>query len=187
MEVMDPNHFQRSSQSFPLDLRFGAAQVISGEDTNKFECEVISCTRDTIVVVPRNNAFAKAGDIYGHLAVLGDDRNIGLIDAGIPHYGHGGVIGDSIIQTGEAIRVWNTDVGQATDSREGMTVFSTYSNVSVFLGQNRMRGISHHLYSKHQLANKHPPIFLIPALYGQYEGRLNEGDWFVLSLSIQET
>ncbi|MHA2119106.1 MAG: hypothetical protein ACW98J_09310, partial [Candidatus Thorarchaeota archaeon] len=102
------------------------------------------------------------------------------------HYEHGGVIGDSIIQTGEAIRVWKTHVGQATDSREGMTVFSTYSNVSVFLGQNRMRGISHHLYSKHQLANKHPPIFLIPPSYGQYEGKLIEGDLFVLSTSIQE-
>ena len=186
IEVMDPNHFQRSSQSFPLNPGFGAAQVISGNDTHKFECEVISCARDVIVAVAKNNAFVKVGGCYGHPAMLGDDRNIGLIDAGIPHYEHGGVIGIGNVQTGAKIRVWNTDVGQATDSSEGMTVFSTYLNLSVFLGQNRMRGISHHVYSKHQLANKHPPIFLIPPSYGQYEGKLNEGDRFVLSTSIQE-
>ena len=186
IEVMDPNHFQRSSQSFPLNPGFGAAQVISGNDTHKFECEVISCARDVIVAVAKKNAFVKVGDCYGHPAVLGDDRNIGLIDAGIPHYEHGGVIGIGNVQTGAKIRVWNTYVGQATDSSEGMTVFSTYLNLSVYLGQNRMRGISHHVYSKHQLANKHPPIFLIPPSYGQYEGKLNEGDRFVLSTSIQE-
>ncbi|MHA2386472.1 MAG: hypothetical protein ACXAEE_09720 [Candidatus Thorarchaeota archaeon] len=186
IEVMDPNHFQRSSQSFPLNPSLGAAQVISGNETHEFECEVISCTRDGIVAVAKNNAIAQAGDCFGHLAVMGDDHSIGIIDAGIPHYKHGGVIGHSIIQTGGRIRVWNTDVGQATDSREGMTVFSARLNLSVFLGQNRMRGISHHIYSRHQLANKRPPIFLIPPSYGQYEGKLNEGDWLVLSTSIQE-
>ncbi|MHA2208455.1 MAG: hypothetical protein ACXABV_04745 [Candidatus Thorarchaeota archaeon] len=116
IEVMDPTHFHRSSQSFPLEPRFEAVQVISGDDTHKFECEVISCTDDVIIVVAKTNVFAKAGDCYGHLAVLGNNRNIGFIDAGIPHYEQGGVIGNSIVQTGASIGVWNTDVGQVLPS-----------------------------------------------------------------------
>ncbi|MFX1262949.1 MAG: hypothetical protein ACFFAZ_12745 [Promethearchaeota archaeon] len=185
LDVMDSKHFLRSSQSFPLNLELKPAQVISGDDTNQFECEVISCTKSVIVVVAKRQAFVKAGDWYGHLAILGDNGNIGLIDAGIPHYEQGGIVGSSLVQTGATIRVWNTEVGRVTDSREGMAVFSTDLSFRVFLGQYRMRGISHHLYSKHQLANNSPPIILIPLSYGQYEGKLSEGDRFVLSTSLQ--
>ncbi len=69
--------------------------------------------------------------------------NIGILDAGLPHYGFGGVLlgRDAKIRIGDEVFFWGTTVGQIVAVSEGIASFRTYPLVIRSNGK-RMRGLS---------------------------------------------
>ncbi|MFW9968448.1 MAG: hypothetical protein ACFFEA_14965, partial [Candidatus Thorarchaeota archaeon] len=61
IEAMNPKHFARPSQSFPIISNVGGIQVHKGTSSSKFECEVVRSTKDIVVCASREYSYAKSG------------------------------------------------------------------------------------------------------------------------------
>jgi hypothetical protein len=182
IEAMRPKDFIRPSQSFPIVVETGKVSTISGDSTNQYECEVMRCTQDIVVCRSREIPSASMNDYHGHLAAIGYSSSI--LDAGVPHYDQGGLLGDTIPEIGSPILAFGVSVGLVSAISEPFVQFTTEKNVIASLDGENLGGLSTHLYSKRLLIDGHPPIFLIPEERNQYEGRLSEGDCIILSISI---
>ncbi|MDF1541317.1 MAG: hypothetical protein P1Q69_20635, partial [Candidatus Thorarchaeota archaeon] len=106
-----------------------------------------------------------------------ESGEIGVLDAGFPHYTHGGVFG-SVSRTG-FIGIGDEKIGRfQSDSR----LFSQNRNFHVFVDDVQVRGISNYLYTQDQLIGDQPPLKIIPLDYGGLIDLYHEGDTFNLYL-----
>ncbi|MFW9913213.1 MAG: hypothetical protein ACFFEU_12110 [Candidatus Thorarchaeota archaeon] len=180
IEAMRSKDFIRPSQSFPIIVETGRVSAISGDSTNQYECEVMKCTQDIVVCSSREIASVSMNDYHGHLAII--DGSSSILDAGVPHYNQGGLLGDAIPEIGSPIQAFGSTVGRVSVISESFVQFTMEKNVSVSLDGENLGGLSTHLYSNRQLIDGRPPILLVPEKRNQYEGKLSEGDRIVLGI-----
>ena len=179
VEVMHPIHITRPSQSFPIRIEETKVNAHNGTPSSQFECEVVSCTKDIIVCTSRELSFAENGEFYGHLAST--ERAFGFLDAGVPHYKNGGIIGGCASVAGSQVQAWNGIVGCVSSFANSICQFEMEEEINISLDGVKIRGISTHLYSKKQIIHGQLPIFLIPEQYGQFEGVYAVGDRAILT------
>ena len=108
VEVLKKHDFHRSTQSVPLTVNAERLVAIIKESSSELECLVHSVTPDQVVVSSPHSPFGKSGDLYGHLAMTQNGPPIGLLDAGLPHYAHGGIIADSDVYESNIVHGWQT-------------------------------------------------------------------------------
>ncbi|MFX0053369.1 MAG: hypothetical protein ACFFAX_06475 [Promethearchaeota archaeon] len=182
IEAMHPRDFIRPSQSFPIIAETGKISTDLGDSTNQFECEVMKYTPDILVCGSREIPSASMNDYHGHLAIIGDSSSI--LDAGVPHYNQGGLLGNTSPEIDSAVQAFGVPIGNVSSVSESFVQFTMGKNIIVSLEGENLGGISTHLYSNSQMINGRPPVLLIPKERNQYEGRLSEGDIVVLSLNV---
>ncbi|MFW9802958.1 MAG: hypothetical protein ACFFFC_09915 [Candidatus Thorarchaeota archaeon] len=181
VEAMHPKDFIRPSQSFPIIVKTRTINTILGNSANQFECEVMNCTQDIVECWSHEISSASMEEYHGHLAKIGSSSSI--LDAGVPHYKKGGLLGNPIADIGYPIQAFGVSIGRVSSISESFVQFIMEKNVIATLDGENLGGLSTHLYSNRQLINGRPPIFLIPEERNQFEGRLSEGDCIVLSIN----
>jgi hypothetical protein len=70
-------------------------------------------------------------------------KHVGILDAGLPHYGFGGAIlgQTSEVKVGDEVVFWGMGVGKVVSVSEGFAVFRTYP-LKIEVNGNRIRGLS---------------------------------------------
>ncbi|NHJ14314.1 MAG: hypothetical protein EAX95_11595 [Candidatus Thorarchaeota archaeon] len=180
IEAMNPAHFVRPSQSYPISVEKRKLRLKMPEISNQIVCEILKCTRDLVICGSRELPFVSCENHYGHLAMTGE--SFGIMDAGVPHYNQGGILIDTFTEAGSQVKAFGTSMGHLLYSTDTLAQFVTEKGIVVILEGERISGLSTHLYSKSQLISGHPPLFLIPKTQGQFEDRFSKGDQVVLSV-----
>ncbi len=182
VEVLPETGFLRSSISNPITVDFPKASSVERESLKDIECEVVESSPDVLTGVSRMVSYATAGDLQGHLASLGSTSNAGILDAGVPHYQHGGIVAGPWAEEDTNVEAWNGSIGYVTSSGDCFVQFKTTEDFSPRVDGELIRGVSNHVYPKAQMVGGSPPIYLIPHKMGQFDGTYDEGDVFVLTL-----
>ncbi len=176
-EIMELRNFYRSTQSIPLEYSDELRkEVIVNGTLSPFETEwVIHHVSEDFVLVHSNNLFTGClGGYQGHVGRTSDGE-IGLLDAGIPHYSYGGMHGPGSF-SGSAVFMGRVEIGTSVTS-QGSTFFFRQNHRAHFsLDHIPVRGLSTYLYSKKQLVRGKPLLKVIPAEYASSNTQFVEGD-----------
>jgi len=183
VDVLEKQHFQRSTQSFPLDVVGNVVSSRNSLTTESLTCQVVRVAEDYVIGVSKDTSIASDGRLFGHSAHTMKNNLLGIIDAGLPHYKLGGIYANNTLDIGERITGWKTNIGKITLQNTGISLFSMNNQLGVFLDETPVKGISCFLYSKCQLIKGQIPIHIIPQQYGSLPRKLQEGDSFTLTFS----
>jgi hypothetical protein len=181
VEIMHEESFKRSSMSYEFE-RTIATCILNARQMKsfptEFELELSEVTKDFVSGYSKGFGWASYGNLKGLPASDSEGSVIGILDGGIPHYKHGGIIGGRNLEIGEDVFLTNTLVGTATHSNK----FRRGPVVSAFIDGQRLRGISCFIYPTSYSRFGRQPLILVPQRYDQFTGSMKEGDTAVLQL-----
>ncbi len=181
-EIMELKDFYRSTQSIPLEysneLR---GEVMVNGTLSPFETEwVIHHVSEDYVLVYSNNLFTGSlGGYQGHVGRTSDGE-VGLLDAGIPHYSYGGMHGPGFLSA-SSVFMGDVEIGTSVASPGSGFFFRQNRLAHLLLDHIPVRGVSTYLYSKKQLVRGKPLLKIIPAEYASSNAQFVEGDVVTLS------
>ena len=182
VEVMPLDSFSRSTRSFPLELQYHFEPTATKHLKQETEFIVGSVTKDCIIGFPRDLSHTVMDQFCGLSAIGDGSKNVGIIDGGLSHYKHGGVIGQENGIEDSIIRLQGHPVGQIQRSLKGASFFLRGYSVSSFLDGKPIRGLSCFLYPKQYTKNGISPLVLVPRKYNEFSGEISEGDVCILKL-----
>ncbi|MGY5879696.1 MAG: hypothetical protein RTV31_05570, partial [Candidatus Thorarchaeota archaeon] len=176
IEIMHLDSFPRSTRSFPLELPFHFEPTSAKELKQETEFTVDSVTKDCIIGYPRDFSHSTIGLFSGLSAISDRSMIAGIIDGGLSHYKHGGVIGQEDGRTDSMIGLQNIPVGEIRRSLKGASYFIRDPSVSSFLNGKALRGLSCFIYPKQYTKYGIPPLVLVPRKYSEFDGMISEGE-----------
>lgn len=182
VEVMDENSFNRSSQSYPLEIPFEYVPTKRDSICEETNFEVRSVSKDSIIGYPTDLNHLSIGRFHGISAFNENGSRIGILDGGISHYKHGGVIGSQEIVAGATIELEGIKIGSIAESMQGASYFHRNSLLTPLLNGDELLGISCFIYPKRYTKRGIPQIVLVPKRYAQFDGQYKEGDILTLVL-----
>ncbi len=102
---------------------------------------------------------------------------VGILDAGLPHYGFGGVVlrRGAGVRVGDEVLLWGVEVGKVSTVYEGVAFFKAYP-LGVEVNGCRIRGLSFYLWLRS------PLVKLIPEVPGAEPLSVEEGAELRLAL-----
>jgi len=140
VELRNPAQPLRAKGSLPM------VPLHLGENPRGMSCD----HRPLLQIEDSNSCYVLARALEGEVS-LGQFRgygcevngNIGILDAGLPHYGRGGVLlgRDAEVEVGDEVVFWGTAVGEVVAVSEGLASFRTYPLVAEVNGKS-IRGLS---------------------------------------------
>ncbi len=181
VEIMNARDFNRASQSYPLNVELASVQQVPHETVSELECLIMRVTDDVMIGITDDSPIASSGNLVGHAAYFGSDRRFGILDAGIPHYNHGGVLGLAEPVEEGIVTAWNTDIGYAVGRLDSRLPFKRREPFQLAFEDEIIRGVSCFAFTKKQTVKGSPPVIMIPQQYGGFSGIFAEGDVGVLS------
>ena len=181
MEIMNARDFNRASQSYPLNVELASVQQVPQESVSELECLITRVTDDVMMGITDDSPIVSSGDLVGHAAYIGIDRIFGILDAGVPHYSHGGVLGLAKPVEESVVTAWSTDIGYAVGSLDSRLPFKRGEPFQLAFEDEMIRGVSCFAFTKKQTVKGSPPVIMIPRQYGEFSGKFSEGDVGVLS------
>jgi hypothetical protein len=182
IEVMSLDSFSRSTQSFGLEVPFIFSAQKSKELATTTEFVISVVNEDHIVGFPRRFSHIDIGG-YGGLAAIDEkSRTVGILDGGISHYAHGGVIGHEYVTTNSKISLQNQTIGVIQKSLKSASFFTRGPSIKSYLDELELRGLSCFVYPNVYNKQGIPPLVLVPKEYRQFVGKFSEGDVCVLRL-----
>jgi len=176
IEVMHLDSFPRSTRSFQLELPYHYKATPAETMVSETEFIVDSVTEDCIIGYPRDLSHTTIGQFSGLSAIDEGSMIVGILDGGLSHYKHGGVIGHENGRVSSPIKLQNLPVGQIQQSLKGASFFTRDPSVSSFLNGKALRGLSCFIYPKQYIKHGTPPLILVPRVYNEFNGVLSEGD-----------
>lgn len=186
VELMDEINFERPSQSYPIrteSLFIEEVDMSAGID-QEIECEVSEIIDDYMVVLSNSAFYASWNDLSGHLCTDQNQNALGIVDAGYPHYSHGGVIGFQKQHVKEGLVYFRGRELGVLDVEEGKSCsrFRTSSSTQVMVHDVPLRGISFFIYPKSHVSRGRVPLVLIPHQRGGFSNDFGCGDTFALNI-----
>ncbi|MCK5265050.1 MAG: hypothetical protein KAR03_05530 [Candidatus Thorarchaeota archaeon] len=176
VEIMHLDYFSRSTQSYPLELPFSFDSITARESSTEVEFLVETVTEDHIIGYPRNLSITSIGDFCGLSAFNSELKIVGIIDGGLSHYKHGGIIGHTFPIEGSLVGLRNLPAGIIRYPLKGASFFQRGPSLSCFLNDNKLRGISCFIYPKQFKKQGVPQLVLVPKLYRELIGTISEGE-----------
>ena len=176
VEIMHLDSFPRSTQSYPLELPFRFDSIIARETSTEIEFLVESVTEDHIIGYPRNLSITSIGGFYGLSAFDNESNIVGIIDGGLSHYRHGGIIGHTFPIEGSLVGLRNLPAGMIRYPLKGASFFQRGPSLSCFLNDKKLRGISCFIYPKQFKKQGVPQLVLVPKVYREFIGTVSEGE-----------
>ncbi|NOR38495.1 MAG: hypothetical protein GQ580_02790 [Candidatus Thorarchaeota archaeon] len=181
IEIMNIRDFNRSTKSYPLTVDLTPVQQTQQESVSELECLISRVTDDVMIATTDDSPKAVSRNIVGHAAYCGSDRRHGILDAGVPHYSHGGILGFGKSVEESTVTAWSTDIGYAAGSLDSRLSFKRGGPVQLIFEDEIIRGVSCFAFTKKQTVKGAPPIIMIPQQYGGFSEKFAEGDVGVLS------
>ena len=181
IEIMNARDFGRSTKSYPLDVELASVQQVQQESASELECLITGVTDDVIIAVTNDSPIVISGDLVGHAACCGSNRRHGILDAGVPHYGHGGILGLGESVEKCTVTAWGSEIGYAVGSLDSRLPFERSEPLQPTFEGEIIRGVSCFAFTKKQTVKGCPPVIMIPQQYGGFSGKFTEGDVGVLS------
>ena len=176
-EIMELRNFYRSTQSIPLQYSDELqGNVIVNGALSPFETEWVihHVSEDFVLLRSGNLLTGSLGGYQGHVGRTSDGE-MGLLDAGIPHYSYGGMHGPESF-SGSSVFMGNVEIGTSVTSQGSTCFFRQNRRARLFLNHIPVRGLSTYLYSKKQLVRGEPLLKVIPAEYASSSTQFAEGD-----------
>jgi len=146
VEVRDPKNVIRAKGAYPLNPLNASNELEFKNRSSQLFCpefEVSSVERD-YVLVKAEDKICRLGNFWGLRCEV--DGQTGILDAGIPHYGYGGVHlkDSSCIKTGSSVSFEGIKLGVIKKVFRNYAVFAP-SPIRISLGNLQMRGLSLYL------------------------------------------
>lgn len=176
VEIMRLDSFPRSTQSYPLELPFRFDSIITRETSAEIEFHVESVSEDHIIGYPRKLSVTSIDGFYGLSAFDNESNIVGIIDGGLSHYKHGGIIGHTFPIEGSLVGLRNLPAGIIRDPLKGASFFQRGPSLSCSLNDKMLRGISCFIYPKQFKKQGVPQLVLVPKLYRELIGTISEGE-----------
>ena len=182
VEAMAASNFTRSSKSIPLDVRMEIEPHHMGTTSSNIEMTITEVTDDHAIGYPQEEIHTEIGVLSGLSAQDASGSAMGIIDGGLSHYEHGGVLGRGLIDTGEAVYVGNNGVGTAESSRGSVTYFRRGPAIRTSFDGIELRGLSCFLYPSQYKKRGVPQLVLIPKRYGGFRHILEDDTSGILEI-----
>ena len=186
VEIMNTDSFSRSTQSYPLKIPFLYEARRVREIREETEFIVSSVSKDNVVGYPKGFLHLEIGNYVGLAAIDTNSKALGILDGGLSHYKHGGVIGHEKVQVDSIIGLQNVEVGIVKQSMEHASFFRRSRPVVSFLNNNEFRGLSCFIYPKKWTQNGIPPLVLVPKSYREFVNKIAEGEVLILKLESKK-
>lgn len=183
VDILHKSNFARSSKSYQLEIPVCKKVQSSGIPQSTLECTVLKVSADFIVAVSKDAQITRIDNYFGHCGIISNGFQEGIIDAGFPHYKHGGFMHATPVDNREQVFGWGLGIGIINRSSGFISGFVTNRKREVLLDDTLVRGISCFLYSKYQLVKGQIPIQIIPQQYDSLSVNLQDGDSFILTFS----
>jgi hypothetical protein len=168
VEIMPLDSFRRSSQSHTLEVNLNTTVKISGTLHSSVEVLLADVNEDRAIGYPQKRIHAKIRDLYG-LTMHGRNMSqIGIADAGISHYQHGGIIGRNSLRVGDDAILGQITLGKIDETRNGVSSFKIKHKLVAIIDGIGLRGLSCFLYPSNCVKHGMPPLVLIPERYGGF-------------------
>ena len=181
IEIMNARDFCRSTRSYPLDVELAFVHQVQQESVSELECLITRVSDDVIMAVTNDSPIAASGDLVGHMAYCGSDRKQGILDAGVPHYNHGGILGLVMPVEGSTVTAWGTNIGCTVSPLDSRLPFKRGEIFQPVFEGEVIRGVSCFAFTRKQTRKGSPPVIIIPQHYGEFTGKFVEGDVGILS------
>ncbi len=181
VEIMNARDFNRSTKSYPLNVDLAPVQQTQQESVSELECLITRVTDDVMIATTDDSPIAISGNLVGHAAYYGSNRKHGILDAGVPHYSHGGILGLGKSVEESTVTAWSTDIGYTAGSLDSRLSFKRGGPVQLIFEDEIIKGVSCFAFTKKQTVKGAPPVIMIPQQYGGFFGKFAEGDVGVLS------
>lgn len=181
VEIQNSMYFARSSQSYPLRIPSVQIDIIRGELRWPMTCEVVSVSKDNVILVSYQGDICKGDGLIGHC--VESNNTHGILDIGIPHYEYGAMIFPTSDKITNSFQLWSILIGTESNCMSAANVFGTNQTIVFALDDKQIRGLSFYIFSEQQEINGRPPIIAIPQYYGDFVDIFNEGDIVSLSYS----
>ncbi len=175
VDVLGESDFVRSTRSLRISLPIDEWTLRHPSTTEAPEVEIVRVCREYAIARTDEIPFVTAHGLTAHAALDQTLGPIGAVDAGFPHYRHGGIHTGHHNYAGSHPIIWGTPLGTVSEVSEYALTFLTQSPLYPFFGQTPLRGLSLFLYPARYLIRGTPPIVLIPVEYDGFRG-LSEGD-----------
>lgn len=182
VEAMAASNFTRSSKSILLDVRMEIEPHRVGTAPSNIEMIITEVTDGHAIGYPQQDIHTEIGDLSGLSAQDASGSAMGIIDGGLSHYQHGGVLGRNSIDAGEAVCVGNNQVGTAASSRGRVTYFRRGPSIRTSFDGIELRGLSCFLYPPQYKRRGMPQLILIPKRYGGFRHLLEDDNNGILEI-----
>lgn len=176
VEIMNQNSFNRSSQSYALEfpLKYTNTAIESSFTTSDFKIQ--SVTEDCLTGYPKSFNHTSIGKFHGLSATDENGIVVGILDGGLSHYKHGGVIGSDNIQLETTINLEGISIGKLSTQMRGVSHFNQGPLLNSSIDKFELRGLSCFIYPKNYLDRGIPQLILVPKKYDQFRNLFAEGE-----------
>jgi hypothetical protein len=181
-EIMSLDAFHRSSQSHTLEMNLNTAVEKSGTLPSSIEVLLTDVNKDRAVGYPQKKIHAKIRDLRGLSVHGGNTGQVGIVDAGISHYRHGGILGKNSFRTGDETYLGQIPLGKVNETRDGVGFFRFEHKLTATINGIGLRGLSCFIYPPDYLKRGMPPLVLIPEKYGGFLGILEQDSVSLLAV-----
>ena len=165
VEIVPLDSFSRSTKSYPLDIPVGKKQHHAGNNKSCMEFLITQVSDDCATGFSNESSYTNLGDLAGLSAEVGNSSETGIIDGGLSHYPHGGVLGSKTTKEGELVHIRGQPVGRIISRRNSVSYFERGPLITASFDGIDLRGLSCFLYPRCYTKRGIPQLILIPREY----------------------
>ncbi|PNX52843.1 MAG: hypothetical protein BV458_07520 [Thermoplasmata archaeon M9B2D] len=182
VEIMPLDSFMRSTKSYTLDIPMSKEQHHAGKNESRMEFLITHVNDDRAIGFSNDCSYSSIGDLVGLSANDEDSIAIGIIDGGLSHYQHGGVLGSKNTTEGGLVIVGGLPVGCIASKRDGVSYFKRGPSIMALLDGIVLRGLSCFVYPHHYTRKGIPQLILIPREYRGFRNLIENDSLGVLEI-----
>ena len=182
VEIVPLDSFSRSTKSYPLDIPVSNEQHHRGSKDLGVEFLITQVSDDCAIGFSRESSFTSVGDLVGLSAYSGSGSALGIIDGGLSHYQHGGVLGSKKTKEGELVNIGGLPVGCIASKRKGLSYFKRGPAIVATFDGIELRGLSCFVYPHHYTKKGVPQLILIPREYRGFRNLIENNSLGILEI-----
>ncbi|MBN2229676.1 MAG: hypothetical protein JW779_08765 [Candidatus Thorarchaeota archaeon] len=183
IEAMHFADFKRSSKSYNLEntlTRNSPISIYSGESILDSSWQVDAIKPDYMLLRSYDSEYGCIGDYVGHLASCCGKK--GILDAGVPHYPHGGVHLTASCEHGNVL-LGTTEIGYTKEFSQWVVLFQQWQGFRISINDQPIQGFSTYLFPKRASKHGKPSLKVIPLSYSGFLEKFEIDDSVSISIS----
>jgi hypothetical protein len=183
VEIMQLESFSRSSKSYPLDIPVGKKRHQLENADVSMELSIIDVNDDRDIGYLRGISYTSIGDLIGLSTQDEKGSVVGILDGGLSHYQHGGVIGTHQIKAGDTVFFGGHPIGNIASRRGEVGFFERGPSIVASFNGIELRGLSCFLYPPQYTKRGIPQTILIPREHRGFRNLIENDSIGILEIS----